>query len=87
MHELLQQYLQTVNDALKHQNTDLITMLKMAGKRVRDLLKALRRKHLDDLSSGDIPPQVSVAYLAALNAYERVRDHSRNIAEAISGEK
>ena len=87
LHELLQQYLQTVNDALKHQNTDLITMLKMAGKRVRDLLKALRRKHLDDLSSGDIPPQVSVAYLAALNAYERVRDHSRNIAEAISGEK
>ena len=87
LHELLQQYLQTVNDALKHQNADLITMLKMTGKRVRDLLKALRRKHLEDLSSGDIPPQVSVAYLAALNAYERVRDHSRNIAEAISGEK
>ncbi len=28
-----------------------------------------------------------VAFMAALNAYSRVRDHSRNIAEAISGEK
>ena len=54
---------------------------------MHDLLKAQRRKHLDDLSNGDIPPQVSVAYLAALNAYERVRDHSRNIAEVVSGEK
>ncbi len=44
-------------------------------------------KLLDDLSSGEIPPLVSVAYLATLNAYARVRDHSQNIAEVISGEK
>ena len=76
-----------VNDSLKQRNTDVITKLETIGKRIRDLLKALRRKHLDALSSGDIQPQVSVAYLAALNAYARVRDHSRNIAEAVSGEK
>jgi len=87
LNELLQQYLNMVNDSLKQRNTDVITKLETIGKRIRDLLKALRRKHLDALSSGDIQPQVSVAYLAALNAYARVRDHSRNIAEAVSGEK
>lgn len=87
LHELLEQYLETVNDSLKHRDADVITKLEATGKRIRDLLKALRRKHLDDLSSGNIRPQVSVAYLAALNAYARVRDHSQNIAEAVSGEK
>ena len=76
-----------VNDSLKHRNTDVITKLETIGLRIRNFLKTLRRKHLDDLSSGNIRPQVSVAYLAALNAYARVRDHSRNIAEAVSGEK
>ena len=87
LHELLQQHLEMVNDSLKQRNTDVMTKLETIGKRIRDLLKALRRKHLEDLSSGNIQPQVSVAYLAALNAYARVRDHSRNIAEAVSGEK
>ena len=87
LNELLQQHLEMVNDSLKQRNTDVITKLETIGKRIRDLLKTLRRKHLDALSSGDIRPQVSVAYLAALNAYARVRDHSRNIAEAVSGEK
>ena len=87
LHELLQKHLEMVNDSLKQRNTEVMTKLETVGKRIRDLLKALRRKHLEDLSSGNIQPQVSVAYLAALNAYARVRDHSRNIAEAVSGEK
>jgi len=87
LHELLEQQLETVNDSLKHHNTEVITKLETISKRVRDLLKALRRKHLDDLLSGDSRPEVSVAYLGALNAYARVRDHARNIAEVISGEK
>ena len=87
LHELLQKHLEMVNDSLKQRNTDVMTKLETIGKRIRDLLKALRRKHLEDLSSGNIQPQVSVAYLAALNAYARVCDHSRNIAEAVSGEK
>jgi phosphate:Na+ symporter len=87
LHEILEQHLEMVNDSLKHRNIDVMAKLETIDLRIRNLLKALRRKHLDDLSSGNIRPQVSVAYLAALNAYARVRDHSRNIAETISGEK
>ena len=87
LHELLQQHLKMVNDSLKQRNTDVMIKLETIEKTIRNLLKTLRRKHLEDLSSGNIQPQVSVAYMAALNAYARVRDHSRNIAEAVSGEK
>jgi len=48
-------------------------------------VKRLRRKHLEDLSTGDVPPPVNVAMLAALNAYVRVLDHAGNIADAIVG--
>ena len=87
LHSLVTEYLQRVNQALVQQNRNILPQLVATGRRVRDRIKGLRRKHLDDLSNGTIPPQVSVAFMATLNAYARVRDHSHNIAEAISGEK
>ncbi len=43
--------------------------------------------HLDKLSEGTMTPQLSVAYLASLNAYSRITDHTHNVAEAVAGEK
>ena len=80
-------YLSTVNEALLHDNENVLTKTDAASKRVRDEIKKLRQQLLNELSTGEIPPLVSVAFLATLNAYARVRDHSRNIAEVISGEK
>ena len=79
--------LQDANMALARDNRNVLTQTIATSERIKKEIKQLRRKHLNDLSTGNIPPQVSVAYLAALNAYSRVRDHSHNIAEAISGEK
>ena len=39
------------------------------------------------LSGGSIAPVVSVAWLASLNAYSKIREHMREIAEAISEAK
>jgi phosphate:Na+ symporter len=80
-------YLAAVSEALSQDNTNVLTKTDAMSKRVRAEIKMLRKKHLDDLSGGDIPPLVSVAVLATLNAYARVRDHSQNIAEVVSGEK
>ncbi len=80
-------YLGTINEALVKKNRSILAKSEPSSKRIRDQIKQLRRGHLDDLSGGLIPPPVSVAFLAALNAYARVRDHARNIAEAVSGEK
>jgi phosphate:Na+ symporter len=81
------EYLAAVNEALVQENVNVLTKTDAMSKRVRNEIKMLRRKHLEDLSSGEIPPLVSVATLATLNAYARVRDHSQNIAEIVSGEK
>ena len=87
LNEHVSEYLSAVNEALTHEDDNVLTKTDGKSKRVRNEIKMLRRKLLDDLSSGEIPPLVSVAYLATLNAYARVRDHSQNIAEVISGEK
>ncbi|MGY8767283.1 MAG: Na/Pi cotransporter family protein [Pirellulales bacterium] len=80
-------YLVEINEALAQGNANVMTKTDAASQRIREQVKQLRRQHLEDLSKGTIDPVVSVAFLAALNAYSRVRDHSRNIAESISGEK
>ncbi|MDG1895533.1 MAG: Na/Pi cotransporter family protein [Fuerstiella sp.] len=80
-------YLAAVNEALSQENRSVLTKTDAMSKRARNEIKQLRRKHLEDLSSGSIAPLVSVAYMATLNAYARVRDHSHNIAEVVSGEK
>lgn len=81
------EYLGAINEALVQGNRSVLIKTETMAKRVRAQIKQMRRKHLDDLSDGSIPPLVSVAFLAALNAYSRVRDHSHNIAEVVSGEK
>ena len=87
LHQQSTEYFDAISKALAEENRNVLTKVDETGKRIRKTIKDMRRQHLDDLSSGKIAPQVSVAFLATLNAYSRVRDHSRNIAEAISGEK
>ena len=81
------QYVSLVHEALANENHNVLTSTESTSKRIRDEVKSLRRKHLEDLSDGSIAPVVSVAFMAALNAYLRVRDHARNIAETIASDK
>jgi phosphate:Na+ symporter len=81
------EYLSAINQALVQSNRSVLTQVEPTSKRIRNEIKQIRRKHLEELSGGVIPPAVSVAFLASLNAYARVRDHAHNIAESISGEK
>lgn len=87
LNEQLSSFVKKINEALAHRNRSIMVESETAAKRVRREVKRLRQQHLEDLSTGAIAPRVSVAYLAALNAYSRVLDHSVNIAEAICGEK
>ncbi|TWU17741.1 Na+/Pi-cotransporter [Novipirellula galeiformis] len=81
------EYLREVNEAFHLGNDNVLTQTDAANKRVRSQIKTLRKAHLEELSDGEIAPLVSVAYLAALNAFARVRDHTQNIAESIPAEK
>lgn len=80
------EYVKAVNEGLLKNNRHIVRDTDATSKRIKTEIKRLRRKHLEDLSNGEIPPQVSVAFLAALNAYARVRDHLETIAETIASE-
>lgn len=81
------EYVDMVHEGLAKDNRNVLAATSAAAKRIRSEVKSLRRKHLNELSSGPMEPVVSVAFLAALNAYNRVRDHAQNIAETVAAEK
>ncbi|MCA9142591.1 MAG: Na/Pi cotransporter family protein [Planctomycetales bacterium] len=87
LNEHVSEYVAAVNEAFRQNNANVLTKTSPMSKRVRNEIKTLRRRHLEELSEGTIAPAVSIAWLATLNAYARVRDHSQNVAETISGEK
>ncbi|MCH1494401.1 MAG: Na/Pi cotransporter family protein [Rubripirellula sp.] len=80
-------YIEKIHEGLVQANRNTMTQTEHLAKRIRDLIKTSRKQHLDELSTGGIVPVVSVAFLASLNAFSRLRDHSYNIAETISGER
>ena len=86
-------YISEVNEALTKGNTAVLTKTDPTAKRIRDEIKQLRTKHLDGLSTDStdedvtVAPVVTVAWLASLNAYSKIREHMREIAEAISEAK
>ncbi len=82
--EKLMEYLRAVNAGVAQNNH--LTARKTDGisKRLKSEIKRTRKRHLEDLSRGDIAPQVNVAFLAAMNVYARIRDHLETIAETVS---
>ncbi|MEZ6094532.1 MAG: Na/Pi symporter [Pirellulaceae bacterium] len=87
LNEMSAEYLQEVNDAFAKDNQNVLVKVEPLSKRIRDKIKSMRRQYMEELTQGAMAPAVSVAFLAALNAFARVRDHAHNIAEVISGEK
>lgn len=87
LHRATAEYVSAVDAANRRQDRDIVAKLRQANKKLRSEVKRLRREHLEQLSSQTLPPAVSVAFLAALNSYTRIRDHALNIAEVIAGEK
>lgn len=87
LHRQVTDYVKEVCKALMQKNRNVLKNTAAASARIQKEVKQLRRSHLQELSQGEMAPVVSVAFLASLNAYGRVLDHTYNIAETISGEK
>ena len=87
LHDLVAEYVHAVNQANRVKNPDALVKLDANSKQIRKTIKDLRRDLLEVLSTETVAPQISVAFMAALNSYARVRDHAQNIGEVIAGEK
>lgn len=87
LNQMAAEYLDAVNEAHAVTNRSVLIKTEPLSRRLRDAIKSLRKKHLEDLSRGDMAPVVTVAFMAALNAYSRVRDHVHSVSEEIAEEK
>jgi phosphate:Na+ symporter len=84
LHAAVTAFLQSVQDANLQQNRHILPKLAASRKEIRELIKRLQREQLEALSAESTSPQTLVGYMAALNAYSRIRNHSQNVAEAIA---
>ncbi|MBT6157638.1 MAG: Na/Pi cotransporter family protein [Planctomycetaceae bacterium] len=87
LHEMVSAYLELVNSGMRDRQPEVITKANSMGAEVTHLVKKLRDEHLEALSEERMPPYINLAYTSTLNSYRRVRDHAKNIAEALAGEK
>ncbi len=83
LNDLIVELIRAVNSCVNTNNVNAIRDTDGTSKKIKSLIKQLRKQHLEDLSNGTIAPQVSVAFMASLNAYARIRDHLENIAESV----
>ena len=87
LHASIAKYVDVVHQAFTTQNSDAGSQISPLGKEIRQHIKQIRRDHLSDLSEKSVPPQATVAFLNALNAFDRVRDHARNILSVVTNDK
>lgn len=87
LNQLCHEYLVTVNEAMAISNRTVQIRTEPMSRRIRDAIKHQRRSHLDEISKGAIAPVQTVAFMACLNAYSRVRDHIHGIAEEVSEQR
>jgi len=87
LHEMVNDYLELVNSGMRERQPEVITKANSMGAEVTHLVKKLRDEHLEALSEERMPPYINLAYTSTLNSYRRVRDHAKNIAEALAGGK
>jgi len=87
LHELVSDYIQSINEAGRTDNESIIESAQIDGDLITRQMKDYRRLHLIRLSEKKVPALKSLVYTDLLNAYRRMKDHALNIAEVIAGEK
>lgn len=87
LHNRVAAYLDKINAYMKTDSLKTATWAGTEGSAISELMKEIRRDHLNNLRKEETSPYFSLAYTDMLNFYRRMKDHSLNIAEVIAGEK
>lgn len=81
-------FVEEVNRAYCDGNLNVAEEVGSSSKKIRRQIKDLRKAYLEELPQETlVAPQITVAFLNALNGFGRVRDHAMVVAETISGER
>jgi phosphate:Na+ symporter len=87
LHERVSIYIAQINKNLKNNDSNQMAWANTEGNAIAQMMKDFRREHLERLQKEEVSPLFSLVYTDMLNFYRRMKDHSLNIAEVVSGEK
>lgn len=89
IHELNKTYTSMVvqfYSSRKNNVTDLMTEVHAQGHNLTRKVKSVRDQFIKRMSTEQCNPQVVIAFNTQINAFRRVREHTQNVAEALSGQ-
>ncbi|MEN8255957.1 MAG: Na/Pi cotransporter family protein [Verrucomicrobiota bacterium] len=87
LHDRVATYIVKIAEYMKDESSDHLAWANSEGAAISDLMKEIRREHLERLQKEEVSPYCSLAYTDMLNFYRRMKDHALNIAEVVAGEK
>ena len=87
LHADVNLYLQGINRWLMDGGQDRLPEAVSGSERINSLFKQARREHLDRIQKNSVKPLSSLVFVDILQSYRKVKGHTLNIAEALSGEK
>jgi phosphate:Na+ symporter len=87
LHDSISKYLQTVIDAVKNNNYDILSNAMSRGDTITHKVKDYRSNYLNRLEAEQTTPLMCMIFMDILNGYRRVKDHTFNVAEVIAGTK
>jgi phosphate:Na+ symporter len=80
-------YLKTIIDAIQDTPSDLMDRVKGYETRLNEMRVQLRINHMDRLKTATCNADAGLIYVDMLTSFEKIGDHSFNIAESLSGVK
>ncbi len=87
LHTKVASYIRKINIAVKENDKNILPWASAEGAKITSLMKQYREKHLERVVSGEVDALQSLVFTDLLNQYRRMRDHAKNIAEVVAGEK
>ena len=87
LHDHVARYLAEINQAVREENSEILNRALTQASIITFIMKKYRTNHLARMGTGSTTPLKSLMYTDMLNSYRRIKDHSLNIAEVLSGEK
>jgi phosphate:Na+ symporter len=87
LHDKVADYILLINSAVKNEDERILKEADDKGKYITGLMKRYRAEHIVRVEKKLVSPLKSILYTDMLNDYRRIKDHSFNIAEVLSGEK
>jgi phosphate:Na+ symporter len=83
----VRELLQLVFENINRSHVNILANAGVLENRIDELRKELRNKHVERLNEGACDVPSGLVFIDMLNSFEKIGDHSFNIAEAISSAK